>query len=155
MKHWKKKPWVDSEVRNWDYIADHLAPDATSADAGKVLTVGESGKPEWGEGGGSGGAIRGFFAYYGAADVTIQPNTIESFTLDALVDETVQAGDMFIVANVNFSQSDCIVAGCSAFYSEGDFAEVIIRLYNTGESAVTIRSERLNAYIIPFSSANV
>lgn len=55
MKHWKKKPWVDSEVRNWDYIADHLAPDASSADAGKVLTVGETGKPEWGEGGGSGG----------------------------------------------------------------------------------------------------
>lgn len=52
MKHWKKKPWVDSEVRNWDYIADHLAPDATSADAGKVLTVDENGKPEWGEGSG-------------------------------------------------------------------------------------------------------
>lgn len=57
MRHWKKKPWVDSEVRNWDYIADHLAPDATSADAGKVLTVGETGKPEWGEGGGSGGGF--------------------------------------------------------------------------------------------------
>lgn len=51
MRHWKKKPWVDSEVRNWDYIADHIAPEATSSDAGKALIVGQDGKPEWGEGG--------------------------------------------------------------------------------------------------------
>lgn len=44
MKHWKKKPWVDSEVRNWDYIADHILPEVTSDLAGYILKVDENGK---------------------------------------------------------------------------------------------------------------
>ena len=53
---WNQKPYVDSQIRNFDYIAAHLTPDAEAADSGKVLTVGSDGKPEWAEGGGGGGA---------------------------------------------------------------------------------------------------
>lgn len=55
MRHWKKKPWVDSEVRNWDYVADHLLPEASSEESGKTLIVGEDG--EWVLGDVSGGGI--------------------------------------------------------------------------------------------------
>lgn len=49
MRHWKKKPWVDSEVRNWDYVADHLLPEASAEESGKALVVGEDGTWELGD----------------------------------------------------------------------------------------------------------
>lgn len=88
MKHWKKKPWVDSDVRNWDYIADHIAPDATASDAGKVLTVGETGKPEWGEGGGSGGGLILYGPYVASceAEDSISPSDVVTLSVSAIND---------------------------------------------------------------------
>lgn len=101
MKHWKKKPWVDSEVRNWDYIADHLAPDATSADAGKVLTVGETGKPEWGEGGGSGGSGGGVVMVFEYDE--INERTISNFPIDDFIDAVDNHVPIYITLdNLNF-----------------------------------------------------
>ena len=85
---WNKKPWVDSKIRNFDYIADHLAPEVSSADAGKVMTVDDDGKWIAGTSGGSGGGEVQLYGPYEA-------ETPEAVTVSAHTDEVLYLDDFF------------------------------------------------------------
>lgn len=133
MRHWKKKPWVDSEVRNWDYIADHLAPDASSADAGKVLTVGETGKPEWGAGGGSGGVLYGPYTAFVEANPEVMPlpsmDKTELFTYTEYYDAN---GNKVIFPEENLPV-------CSGF---------TIEIYSSGVALCALTMQKPLVYVI-------
>ena len=105
---WNQKPYVDSQIRNFDYIAEHLTPDAEAADSGKVLTVGSDGKPEWANA--SGGASGLLVTATVGEDAT---------TLDKTWNQIVDAINRGIIPFYLYEEEGAMVMSSVVAYGEG------------------------------------